>query len=118
MARTLVAPDLAPVAPHVDQNADAHALARVLDGRRNWLRIDVASRQITADAEMPQEEIAVLDITPAGLRMATVDPIAVGTMFVIFLILPNGQRVYAHAIVTRCTWYGGDVDGHIVTLKF
>jgi hypothetical protein len=41
-----------------------------------------------------------------------------GALFFMHLTLNDGRRIQAPAIVTRCTWFGGDVSGHLLTLKF
>ena len=114
MPRAAVVPLALALKTHIDQEI----LARVLEERRHWLRVDLESRRITADAQDPQNDIAVLDITPAGIRIASETPVDVGAMFMIDVMLNDGQRVNVPSIVTMCTWYGGDISGHLLTVKF
>jgi hypothetical protein len=96
---------------------DFDAVARVLDERRTWIHVNPAARTITADARNPQPDIAVLDITPRGFRMATIDPVPAKAVFTADLTLNDGRRVQALATVTRCVAHA-TIPGHVVTLEF
>ena len=95
-------------------------IANVLEERRRWIRVDLKAGLITASAATPAPDVAVMEVSPTGLRIASVGPVPVDAVFESDLRLVDGTRVHPRARVVSCRPQrpDGHDGGYVSRLEF
>jgi hypothetical protein len=87
-------------------------VATALDARRRSLRVDTRAKLISSGAPMVQADVALMDVTHDGFRLATTSPLAVNSTFVCALMPNITTRQQPRARVVDCQ--PQRADGHDV----
>jgi hypothetical protein len=76
-------------------------VARAIDTRRHSLGAEVADGLVGAGLD-PSSDVAVMEVSFGGFRVATAEPIAVNAICRPTVILDDGRRVSPRARVVYC----------------
>lgn len=108
------------IATAIQDAVQRNDFARVLNERRPWLHINLDERTISAEAGTPQSEVAVMEIDPEGIRIATEAPIPLGSIFRAELTLNDGRRarLNSEVVYSNAQRYDGHVHGYVSRLAF